>query len=247
MVFGPWASTELFVNLGQGFHSNDARGTTIRVDPVDGITPAERVNPLVKASGGEVGFRTSPLPELQLSGSFWTLNLDSELLFVGDGGTTEPSRESHRRGIELSAYYSPLSWLIVDGDIAWSHARFADDDEAGDRIPNAVDRVASLGVAMNHPSGWSGGARLRYLGPAALIENNSMRSASTTLLNVEAGYQLTPGVKVSVELLNALDKRANDITYFYESQLRGETAPVDDIHFHPVEPRTLRASVVVKF
>ncbi len=78
------------------------------------MTPAERVNPLVKARGGEVGFRTSPLPELQLSGSFWALNLDSELLFVGDGGTTEPSRESHRRGVELAAYYSPLSWLIVD-------------------------------------------------------------------------------------------------------------------------------------
>ena len=60
MVFGPWASTELFVNLGQGFHSNDARGTTIRVDPTDGVTPVDRVNPLVKARGGEIGFRTSP-------------------------------------------------------------------------------------------------------------------------------------------------------------------------------------------
>jgi len=247
MVFGPWANTELFVNLGEGFHSNDARGTTIRVDPTDGVTPAERVNPLVKARGGEIGFRTSPLPELQLSGSVWALNLDSELLFVGDGGTTEPSRESHRRGVELSAYYSPVSWLIVDGDLAWSHARFADDDPAGDRIPNAVDRVASLGVAVNHPSGWSGGARLRYLGPAALIEDNSVRSSATTLLNVETGYQFTHGVKMSVELLNALDKRANDITYFYESQLRGEAEPVDDIHFHPVEPRTLRASIVVRF
>jgi outer membrane receptor for Fe3+-dicitrate len=247
MVFGPWASTELFVNLGEGFHSNDARGTTIRVDPTDGVTPAERVNPLVKARGREVGVRSSPMPQLQLSGSLWTLNLDSELLFVGDGGTTEPSRESHRRGVELSAYYTLVSWLIVDGDLAWSHARFADHDPAGDRIPNAVDRVASLGVAVNHPSGWSGGARLRYLGPAALIEDNSVRSSSTTLLNVEAGYQFMRGVKVSVELLNALDERANDITYLYESRLRGEAEPVEDIHFHPVEPRTLRASIVVRF
>jgi outer membrane receptor protein involved in Fe transport len=247
MVFGPWASTELFVNLGQGFHSNDARGTTIRVDPTDGVTPVDRVNPLVKAKGGEIGFRTSPFSTLQLSGSLWTLNLDSELLFVGDGGSTEPSRESHRRGFELSAYYAPVSWLIVDGDVAWSLARFADDDLAGDRIPNAVDRVASLGIAVKHPSGWSGGARLRYLGPAALIEDNSVRSSSTTLLNVEAGYQFTQGVKMSVEVLNALDKRANDITYFYESQLRGEAEPVGDIHFHPVEPRTLRASIAVRF
>ncbi len=247
MAFGPWDGTELFVNLGEGFHSNDARGTTIRVDPTDGVTPAQRVNPLVKARGGEVGFRTTPLPELQLSGSVWTLNLDSELLFVGDGGTTEPSRESQRRGVELSAYYAPINWLIVDADVAWSHARFRDDDPAGDRIPNAVDRVASLGVAINHPSGWTGGARMRYLGPAALIEDDSVRSSSTTLLNLEAGYRFTPNTKLSVELLNALGRRANDITYLYESQLQGEAEPVEDIHFHPVEPRTVRASVSVKF
>jgi hypothetical protein len=247
MVFGPWDTTELFVNLGGGFHSNDARGTTITVDPTDGVTPVDRVNPLVRARGGEVGFRTSPTRALQLSGSFWMLNLDSELLFVGDGGSTEPSRESHRRGVELSAYYSPTSWLIVDGDLAWSHARFADDDPVGDRIPNAVDRVASVGLIVNHPSGWSGGARLRYLGPGALIEDNSVRSSSTSLLNLEAGYRFPQDIKVSVELLNAFDRRANDITYFYASQLRGETDPVEDIHFHPVEPRTLRASVAVKF
>lgn len=100
---------------------------------------------------------------------------------------------------------------------------------------------------MNHPSGWSAGARLRYLGPSALIEDNSVRSSATTLLNLEAGYHFAQGMKVSVELLNALDKKANDITCFYESQLRGESEPVEDIHFHPVEPRTLRASVAVRF
>jgi outer membrane receptor for Fe3+-dicitrate len=247
LVFGPWAGTELFVNLGEGFHSNDARGTTITVDPADGVTPAERVSPLAKARGGEVGFRTPLLQDLQVSGSFWFLDLDSELLFSGDGGTTEPSRESGRRGVELSAYYSPIRWFIVDGDVAWSHARFTDGDRAGDRIPNAVDRVASLGVTLNHPSGWSGGARLRYLGPAALIEDNSVRSSSTTLLNLEAGYRFAHGMKIEIELLNVLDNRANDVTYYYESQLRGESAPVKDIHFHPVEPRTLRALVSVRF
>jgi outer membrane receptor protein involved in Fe transport len=194
-----------------------------------------------------VGLRTSPIPQLQLATSLWTLGLDSELLFVGDGGTTEPSRESRRTGVELAAYYTPVSWLIVDADMAWSHARFIDDDATGDRIPNAVDRVASLGLSINRPDGWSGGARLRYLGPAALIEDNSVRSSATTLLNLQAGYRFTSNVKASVEMLNALDEKANDITYFYESQLRGEAEPVEDIHFHPVEPRTLRASVSVTF
>ena len=94
---------------------------------------------------------------------------------------------------------------------------------------------------------WSAGARLRYLGPGALIEDNSVRSDPTTLLNVQVGYQFTQQIKGVIEVLNAFDEKANDITYFYESQLRGEAGPVSDIHFHPVEPRTLRAMVIVKF
>ncbi len=98
-VFGPWDQTELFANWGRGFHSNDARGSTITVDPTDGVTPAERVTPLVRAIGEEVGVRTAIVPHLQLAASLWTLKLDSELLFIGDGGSTEPGRASRRTGV----------------------------------------------------------------------------------------------------------------------------------------------------
>jgi len=43
------------------------------------------------------------------------------------------------------------------------------------------------------------------------------------------------------------DADDNDITYFYESQLPGEAAPMEDIHFHPVEPRTLRGTLTWRF
>jgi hypothetical protein len=247
VMFGQWGRTELFLNLGEGFHSNDARGTTSSVDPNDGLTPVDRVSPLVKARGGEIGVRAGPFGGLQLTASLWALNLDSELLFVGDAGNTEPGRESRRKGVELSAYYTPVSWLIVDADLAWSRSRFTDDDPAGSRIPNAVERVGSIGVSINRPAGWSGGLRLRYLGPAALTESNSVRSSSTTLLNLEAGYRFTEQLRIGIEILNALDRSANDITYFYESRLAGEPEPIEDIHFHPVEPRTLRASLSVRF
>ena len=108
LILGPWSETEFFVNVGKGFHSNDARGTTIRVDPTDGVTPVDRVDPLVDALGADVGVRTAVLPNLQLTASLWTLKLDSELLFVGDAGITEASRESERRGIEAGAIWNPL-------------------------------------------------------------------------------------------------------------------------------------------
>jgi outer membrane receptor protein involved in Fe transport len=247
LILGPWSETEFFVNVGKGFHSNDARGTTIRVDPTDGETPAERVDPLVSALGADVGMRTAILPNMQLSAALWTLRLDSELLFVGDAGITEPSRESERRGVELGAIWNPVSWLILDADLAWSRSRFTDSDPAGDRIPGAVENVASVGLAINHPSGWFGGARFRHFGKAPLIEDARVESRSTTLVNLEAGYHITDWLKVSAAVFNVFDSRDNDITYFYESQLAGEPAPVEDVHFHPVEPRGVRVTLAAKF
>jgi hypothetical protein len=247
LVLGPWVDTEVFVNFGRGFHSNDARGTTIRVDPTDGVTPVDRVDPLVPATGAEVGVRSAALPGLQLYAALWGLDLDSELLFVGDGGITEPSRASRRYGVELGAFWTPLDWLIVDADYAWAHARFTQDDPAGNRIPGAVETVASLGFTANRADGWFGGARLRYFGPAPLVEDDSVRSDSTLLVNLEAGFRFSERLSAFVTVFNVFDAEDNDITYFYESQLPGEAAPVDDIHFHPVEPRTLRGTLTWRF
>ena len=247
IVLGPWSKTEFFVDIGRGFHSNDARGTTIRVDPSDGVTPVDRVSPLVTARGGEIGARTAILPHTQLSASLWTLELDSELVFVGDGGITESNRASKRRGLELAAFVKPLDWLTLDTDFAWSHARFTEFDPAGDRIPNAVDRVISLGLTVDHPSGWFGGARLRYFGAAPLIEDNSVRSAPTKVVNADIGYRFASGWSAALTGLNLFNSRDNDITYFYESQLPGEAAPVADRHFHPVEPRTVRFTLKARW
>jgi TonB dependent receptor/TonB-dependent Receptor Plug Domain len=247
LAFGPWSQTEFFVDWGQGFHSNDARGATIKVDPADGITPVDKVTPLVRAVGEEIGVRTAIIPGVQLAASLWTLKLDSELLFVGDGGSTEPSRASRRTGVEFSAYYTPINNLIIDADVAWSRSRFTNFDPVGDRIPNAVEGVMSVGVTYNTTSGWFGGARLRYLGPGPLIEDDSARSNSTTLVNGNLGYHLTSAITASVTLLNVFDEKANDITYYYESQLRNESQPVNDIHFHPVEPREIRITLAARF
>jgi outer membrane receptor protein involved in Fe transport len=247
VVLGPWGDTEVFVNFGRGFHSNDARGTTIRVDPTDGVTPVDRVDPLVPATGAELGVRSAAWPGLQLYGAFWGLDIDSELLFVGDGGITEPNRASRRYGVELGAFWTPIDWLIVDADYAWARARFTESDPAGDRVPGAVETVVSLGATVNRPDGWFAGGRLRYFGAAPLIEDNSVRSDPTLLANLEAGYRFNDRVRAFLTVFNVFDAEDSDITYFYESQLPGEAAPVEDVHFHPVEPRTFRLTVGLSF
>lgn len=74
-----------------------------------------------------------------------------------------------------------------------------------------------------------------------------MRSHSSLLVSLEAGYHLSPALTATVSLYNLFNRRDDDIAYYYTSRLRNESAPVEDIHFHPAEPRTLRAAVTWRF
>jgi outer membrane receptor protein involved in Fe transport len=246
LIAGPWAKTEIFGNIGNGFHSNDARGATITLDPKT-LQAVDKVNPLVKSRGAEIGLRTEIIPNLQTSLALWQLKLDSELLFVGDAGTTEASRPSKRHGVEWSAHYTPYKWLLFDLHLAGSKARFSDNDPSGNRIPGAIDKVASAGITIDKLNNFFGSLQLRYFGPRPLTEDGSKNSRATTMVNLRGGYQFTPKWKASLDVFNLLNREASDIDYFYSSQLKTETAPVDDIHFHPVEPRNIRFSLIRNF
>jgi outer membrane receptor protein involved in Fe transport len=247
IVVGPFKGTELYVNGGYGFHSNDARGTVITRDPKTGEA-VDPVTPLARAKGFEGGLRTVALRGLQSSVSVWSLSLDSELVFVGDAGTTEAGRPSHRYGVEWANYYRPRPWLIVDGDVALSRAHFTDVDPSGERIPGSVESVVSLGVTLDSLRNVFGSVRLRYFGPRPLIEDDSIRSKATSLVNLEAGYKLTRTVRVAVDVFNLLNAKDSDIDYYYPSRLLGEPAGgVDDIHFHPTLPRAARVHLQVGF
>ena len=124
LAFGPWKQTDFYVNLGNGFHSNDARGTLTTIDPRSGEA-ADKVPGLVRSHGMELGVRTEIVPNLQTSLSLYRLDFDSELTFVGDAGTTEAGRPSRRHGIEFSNYYKPLKWLSIDFDVGLRARPFA--------------------------------------------------------------------------------------------------------------------------
>jgi hypothetical protein len=240
VAIGPWKQTEIYVNAGSGFHSNDARGATIRVDPVTGER-AERVQPLVRATGGDVGFRTTAIPGLQTTLSLFLLKLDSELLFVGDGGSTEASRPSRRTGIEWTNFYRVNDWATLDLDATLADAKFTDDDPAGDKIPGAIRRTVAAGIALGEGRRVFGGLRWRYFSAAPLIEDDSVRSEASSLLNGRIGYAFVNGLTLELEVFNLLDSEASDIQYYYASRLPGEPeGGFEDIHFHPMEKRSAR-------
>jgi outer membrane receptor protein involved in Fe transport len=246
-IFGPWRETEYFLNWGQGFHSNDARGTTITVDPADPGTAVDKVKPLVRTTGYEFGLRSEIVSGWQSTVALWQLESASELLFVGDAGTTEASRPSRRYGVEWTNLYTPTDWLAIDADLAWSHARFRDQAPEGDYIPGAVATTANLGLTLDQLGPWFGALRFRYFGPRPLNEDNTVRSSGSALTNLRIGYRIDRRTQLALDVYNLFDKEVNDIEYWYDSQLATEASPVFDRHVHPAEPRTFRLTISHRF
>ena len=232
--------TELYLNYGHGFHSNDARGTTLQVDPSEPAIKASPAPGLVRTMGQELGWRSQVLPGWQSTMALWQLDSASELIFVGDAGTTQAARPSRRYGLEWSNFYTVSRQWALDMDLAWSHARFNGVAPEGRLIPGAVTRTAHMGASYESGGPWSAALRLRYFGPRPLLESGSVQSQASWLGNLRVGYKLDPRTRLSLDVYNLLNNQANDMAYWYASQLRGEARPLSDLHVHPAEPRSLR-------
>lgn len=242
LILTPILGTEVYLGAGLGFHSNDARGTTIRFDPLSGDSTTQ-VSPLVRSRAAEIGVRTSRGEWLRTAASLWALNLDSELLFVGDAGTTEALGGTRRVGLTMANYWKPSRSLSVDSDVSFTRARFTDVASTADRIPGALERVITAGATWEPRRGMHAVARVRHFGASALVEDNSVRGTPTTLLNLSVGGTVR-GTRLTASVLNAGNARASDVQYFYVSRLSGEAGSgVADVHSHPVEPRMLRLGI----
>jgi outer membrane receptor protein involved in Fe transport len=255
LIFGPWDKTEIYLQGGYGFHSNDARADTAVINPDDSFV-GTHLPVLVPAHGGEIGIRTTTVKKLQSTLSLWTLHNDSELYFNGfdaDGGETTASQQAtNRYGVEFSNYYTPAPWLTLDLDYADSWAHFAtpttaDEDvtPGGTPVDEAIHQSLSGGVTVHSEGGWESSLRVRYFGPRPLTSDGSAQSSSTLIVNLGTGYRINRRWRVTAEVLNLLDRKDHDIDYYYQSQnspVRGSPAPNED-HFHPVEPIEFRLGV----
>lgn len=216
VVSPPGLATDLFLLAGSGFHSNDARAV-VRTGR-DG---------LVRAVSGEAGFRGAWRPDLDVSGSVWILDLDSELVFSGDGGDVDGGRDpvtgnfvpagaSRRWGVDLSGRYRPTDWLSLDLDLAWADPRFRD----GGAIPLAPTFLANGGVTLDY-RGFTAALRARHLDDRPANEDRSITAEGWTLLDLVLRYRWR-NAEASLALLNLTDASWREAQFAEATCLRGE-------------------------
>lgn len=229
----------LYANWGEGFHSNDARGATNPVDPVPGV---------VEGTMKEVGTRFER-GGLILTGVYWWSSIDSELIYVGDAGAVEPNEASTRHGYEITAFWKPNDWLALDGVWTGSRAHYVGLPEGENYVPGALESAGELGISALFPE-WNAAARLRYLGPHPLVEDNSERGEDTLLVNLRTAWTPTNGGgwEIYAEVLNLFDSHAHDIDYVYATRFPGEPPEgIEGRNSRVVEPRQLRVGVKKTF
>ena len=263
LILGPWLKTTFFVNFGDGYHSNDARGVTR-----SGQNPDQSpVTPLTRATGGEFGVATKVISNLDARLDVFELKLKSELVFDGDAGVTSPSGATTRTGIEWGNTYHFNDWLSAELDTAFTRARFDRDSSPDDLgcadaaptnlcvlplgivgryIPNSPTNVTNLSLTAQRDSGWFGAVRARHFGESPLVEDNSVKSPAYTTVDARIGFRFAKWL-AAIDVFNIAAVKYNDIEYYYVSRLKNEASPVADYEVHPGVPRTLRAHIQYQF
>jgi hypothetical protein len=264
-AFSP--NQELYLDFGDSFHSNDARGTTQTLDPQTHATidpsgqTVVQYSPLVRAWGEEIGYRLST-PKLTTTVSFWKLNIASELVFDGDNGVTTPNGPTVRKGIELTNYYRPIAGLTLDADVATATARFlTNPDNLGTYVPESLNVVTAAGATWDRAA-FAYTLRYEYFGPRTLNQTGTAISSPTSVVNAQISFKRPRGVRLNLDLLNVLNSQGDDVEYYYGSWVAQDAknpayannptinpllggSGVQDYTFHPSQGRIVRLTLVL--
>jgi hypothetical protein len=255
VVYSALDSLDVYLNFGLGFHSNDARGVTHPTDPV---------SPLVRATGAELGFRSSLFDRLDLAGAAFLLDLESETVWVGDEGTTEARGATRRLGLEGEARLRILDWLYADVDATLAKSAYVENAGNGDALALAPSLTLSAGISARHPAGFYGRLSGVHIADRPATEDRFLTAEGFTRFDATAGYR-ADNFELSLAVENLLDTTWSEVQFANVSRLPGESSAADcpagtrastdgdafagceDIHFAPGAPLNLQATLSYYF
>lgn len=225
---------QLYLNTGRGFHSNDARV----------VVPQGGREILPPAYGSDLGIVVKPFPKLLINAAAWYLWLAQEFVYVGDEGVVEPSGRTRRVGLDLSARYQLTRTLYADFDLNTARPRALGVAEGRNFLPLAPVFTSTGGLSVQNAGPWSGSLRYRYLADRPANEDNSIVAKGYFVTDLQVNYaRRRHAFGLSVQ--NLLNTRWKETQFATQSRLRGEAAPVEEIHFTPGTPFFGRVSYTV--
>ena len=268
-IISPVKNFDLFLNFGQGFHSNDARDAVIgsRVSEISNTWKSEGLNnnqidtrlskynfnpamqntgTLPKATAGEIGIKSRLFNKLHLSLSAWYLYLDKEFVYSGDGGVAELSDPTQRLGIDAEARLSILSWLWADVDISTAKATIKNLQDGQNFVPLAPTLTASGGLSVIREHGFCGSIRFRHLSDRPANEDNSVIALGHTLFNISLAY-IYKQYSFAINGENILNSVWNEAQFATETRLKGESKSVTELCYTPGNPQNFQLCVSYKY
>lgn len=236
--YTPTANLQFYVSAGSGFHSNDTRVAVVS-------TSSDII--LARALSADVGVNMKILKRLFINAAVWGMDLESELVYVGDEGVFEPSGRTRRIGIDVSARLQLFDWMYLDGDVTIAKPRFLDEPEGANYVPLAPPITSIAGINIRSKNGITGSLRYRYLGDRPAIEDNSIIARGYFITDFVLAYNHKGKYQIGAMIENLFDEQWKEAQFATESRLSGETVAVNEIHFTPGTPFNLRGNFTLFF
>lgn len=234
--YTPNPSSQFFVKAGRGFHSNDTRVVTESM--ANQILPG--------AWGADVGFVQKLTKKLVLTTALWHLFLNQEFVYVGDEAIVELSGKTRRMGIDVGLRYQPMRSLFVFGDVNYAHARSVEDEEGNNLIPLAPWLTSTGGIQYSYKNKITAGLKYRYMADRSANEDGSIIAAGYTILDGNINYRIGKMI-FGLEVNNVLNTEWNETQFATLSRLKNETEGVEEIHFTPGAPISVRGKIAFLF
>jgi hypothetical protein len=227
---------EFYLNLGKGFHSNDARA----------VVAENGTMSLPGAYGTDLGSVFKPATDLIINAALWYILLDQEFVYGGDGGTVDFSGKTRRVGFDFSARYQPIQYLFFDLDLNYAHGRAIDNAKGQDFIPLAPVWTSTGGITYSRIEGFNGSLRYRYMADRPANSDNSLTAVGYFVTDLVLNYT-KKNYEIGFMIDNVLNTKWKETQFDTITRLKGEPAPVGGICFTPGTPFAARLNFSVFF
>ena len=239
LIVRPFQNTELFMNIGTGYHSFEDR------EPI-GSTVTEQLTQTVSY---QIGTRIQFREGFEVLASVWHVDLGSERVFLEDGDQVLNTGSSIRQGMSLKTRLRIFEVFSISGGWGFFQSTF---NQTGRKIPLAPSFMADSTVTGQWGEGWTSSFHLQHIGQRTDSENQNITLPAFTTFDFTTSYQFddlshTNTVDLMFGILNLTNRTGGYTQFNFDSQLGAEYAQVFNLSYFPGRSRTIIGGITWKF